>query len=262
MPNRIIKESICSSDSIEGLSWFEEAFFYRLIVNCDDYGRLDARPAILKAKLFPLRERVTHSKISAALRRLVAAGMVRMYASDGRPYMELVSWGRHQRLRNSKEKYPPPPGSAPKKPAADGGEVRRQEESCGLNPNQSETESQAESQAESQTETQTEYVAHVEKNARCARTFTAPTIEQVREYCTERGNSVDAQRFMDHYTANGWRVGKNSMKDWKAAVRTWERNEYSGLGTKKPAALDYAQNTHTEEELRTAGIYIDLDISN
>ncbi len=52
--------------------------------------------------------------------------------------------------------------------------------------------------------------------------FTPPTIEEVAQYCNERGNSVDAQRFVDFYDSNGWKVGKNPMKDWKAAVRTWE----------------------------------------
>lgn len=54
--------------------------------------------------------------------------------------------------------------------------------------------------------------------------FKPPTLEEVQAYCDERGNSVDAARFIDYYTANGWKVGKNSMKDWKAAVRTWERS--------------------------------------
>lgn len=60
--------------------------------------------------------------------------------------------------------------------------------------------------------------------------FIPPTVEQVREYCLERGNTVDPQRFVDHYTSNGWMVGKNKMKDWKAAVRTWERNTIDGKG--------------------------------
>lgn len=55
--------------------------------------------------------------------------------------------------------------------------------------------------------------------------FTAPTIEDVMAYCKERGNRVDPERFIDYYTSNGWKVGKNPMKDWKAAVRTWERRE-------------------------------------
>jgi hypothetical protein len=54
--------------------------------------------------------------------------------------------------------------------------------------------------------------------------FVPPTLEEVKAYCLERKNGVDAARFVDYYTANGWLVGKNKMKDWKAAVRTWERN--------------------------------------
>ena len=52
-----------------------------------------------------------------------------------------------------------------------------------------------------------------------------PTLYEVTEYCSERGNKVDPERWFDYYTSNGWKVGKNPMKDWKAAVRTWERGE-------------------------------------
>lgn len=55
--------------------------------------------------------------------------------------------------------------------------------------------------------------------------FKPPTVEEVADYCRERNNGIDAQHFCDYYTANGWKVGKNSMKDWKAAVRTWETND-------------------------------------
>ncbi len=54
--------------------------------------------------------------------------------------------------------------------------------------------------------------------------FTVPTLEDVSGYCRERDNAVDPRAFLDHYTANGWRVGRNPMRDWRAAVRTWERN--------------------------------------
>ena len=56
--------------------------------------------------------------------------------------------------------------------------------------------------------------------------FTPPTLEEVKAYCRERNNGVDAERFLDYYTANGWKVGKNPMKDWRAAVRTWERDSF------------------------------------
>ena len=54
--------------------------------------------------------------------------------------------------------------------------------------------------------------------------FVPPTFEDVSAYCEERGGIVDPVRWYDYYSANGWKVGKNSMKDWKAAVRTWERD--------------------------------------
>lgn len=53
--------------------------------------------------------------------------------------------------------------------------------------------------------------------------FSPPSVDEVMEYCTQRGNSVDADRFVDYYSANGWMLGRNHMRDWKAAVRTWEK---------------------------------------
>ena len=55
--------------------------------------------------------------------------------------------------------------------------------------------------------------------------FVPPTVDEVALYCIERHNHVDAGKFVDYYSSNGWRVGKNPMKDWKAAVRTLERSE-------------------------------------
>lgn len=54
--------------------------------------------------------------------------------------------------------------------------------------------------------------------------FSPPTLQDVQAYCKERNNTVDAEHFLAYYQANGWKVGKNPMKDWRAAVRTWERN--------------------------------------
>jgi len=53
--------------------------------------------------------------------------------------------------------------------------------------------------------------------------FQKPKIEEIQNYCLERKNNIDAEAFFDYYEANGWQVGKNKMKDWKAAVRTWEK---------------------------------------
>lgn len=74
--------------------------------------------------------------------------------------------------------------------------------------------------------------------------FVPPTLEEVQSYCLERKNRVDPQRFIDYYTSNGWVVGKNKMKDWKAAVRTWERNGFSSGKTygASGAAIDESKN--------------------
>jgi hypothetical protein len=55
--------------------------------------------------------------------------------------------------------------------------------------------------------------------------FIIPTLQEVQDYCKERNNGIDAERFIDFYTAKGWMIGKNKMKDWKSAIRNWERNQ-------------------------------------
>lgn len=70
----------------------------------------------------------------------------------------------------------------------------------------------------------------LQKKKRSTR-FVPPTVEEVTDYCQERKNSVNPETFVDFYTAKGWMVGKNKMKDWKSAVRTWERSRQNGSAT-------------------------------
>ena len=79
-------------------------------------------------------------------------------------------------------------------------------------------------------------------NISAPKRFKPPTVEEVREYCIERNNRVDPERFVDYYTANGWVQGKGKpIKDWKAAVRNWERNE-------KPSQVNAAQQAAQERQ--------------
>lgn len=71
-----------------------------------------------------------------------------------------------------------------------------------------------------------------------AKRFVKPTLSEIEQYCIERNNNVNAEQFFDYYESNGWKVGKNSMKDWKAAVRTWERSEYRKSNSKKNSKED------------------------
>lgn len=74
---------------------------------------------------------------------------------------------------------------------------------------------------------------------RYERRFKKPTIEEVIAYCKERNNNVDPQRFWDFYEAKGWKIGKSPMKDWKACVRTWEKDGQSKPPTKGATASKY-----------------------
>lgn len=72
--------------------------------------------------------------------------------------------------------------------------------------------------------------------------FEKPSISDIKQYCMERNNNIDANQFYDYYESNGWKVGKNSMKNWQAAVRTWEKNSYTNT-TKQ------TKKTNTEQTL-------------
>ena len=97
-----------------------------------------------------------------------------------------------------------------------------------------------------------------DKNSKDKKRFTPPSIEDVRTYCLERKNNVDPDRWYNYYSANGWKVGRNPMKDWKAAVRTWEKNDYSKPTTNQLPVYDTSNNTmlsaeEEEEILRLMG---------
>lgn len=87
-------------------------------------------------------------------------------------------------------------------------------------------------------------------NARTTKTtkssWRAPSVDEVQEYCLERGNTVDPEAFVDYYEANGWMVGRSHMKDWKAAVRTWERKETAKGGSSSGMFMAEAERLERE----------------
>ena len=108
MPNRILKESITTSESINGLSYEAECLFYRLIVNCDDYGRMDGRTAIILARCFPLRiGKIKDADLKKWLDELVRGDFIIMYR-NGHEYIQVKKWDDHQQVRSRRSKYPAP----------------------------------------------------------------------------------------------------------------------------------------------------------
>lgn len=107
MPNRIIKESICTSEEIDLLDSDQEVFFYRLMVVVDDFGLMDARLSILKAKCYPLKS-IEINSIQMNLARLQAVGLVKLYQVGGKPFLSITNWSKHQQIRAKRAKYPTP----------------------------------------------------------------------------------------------------------------------------------------------------------
>jgi hypothetical protein len=134
MANRILKEGIHTSKTIADLNdWGAEVLFYRLIVACDDVGRFDGRTPVIRAKCYPLMlNDISDEDVEGWLKKLVDVGLIRFYEVDGQRYLAMLKWANHQRLRNTRPKYPAPDfdnlgelcGNPPQL-AAD----------CGLNPN-------------------------------------------------------------------------------------------------------------------------------
>ena len=110
MPNRIIKDSIHESEKVNAMTDFQFRLWVSLITYVDDYGRGDARPAIIKGNCFPLRDRLTNKDIDAALTGLAGIGCIVLYEVDGRPYLCFPNWEKHQTVRNKRSRFPEPPG--------------------------------------------------------------------------------------------------------------------------------------------------------
>lgn len=251
MPNRILKESICTSDSVDSLSWFEEVLFYRLIVNCDDYGRFDGRPAIIKNRLFPLKESLTAKAISKAVNTLVTAGLVVLYEFEGKPYLYLPTWNDHQNVRAKRSKYPSPEGcviaheNICNHMYADVPVIQSESESNNIPPYSPKGECSPTGEAPPH-----------------SRRFIPPDVDEVQAYCRERNNHIDAQRFVDFYASKGWKVGKEPMKDWKAAVRTWERrNDTPARASPRPnrGRDQYSTRSYSAKDLEKMGNEVSLE---
>lgn len=109
MPNRIIKESIRTSKSVNTMTDFQFRVWVYLITYVDDYGRGSADPELLKGFVFPRRKRISESDIEKALAELAGMGCIHLYDVGGESYFCFPNWGDHQRIQTKRSKFPVPP---------------------------------------------------------------------------------------------------------------------------------------------------------
>lgn len=111
MPQRIVRDSILTSERVDQLDHSAEVFYRRLMSVVDDFGRYDARPSILRAACYPLRiDKVREADISRWIAACVKAGLIVLYEVAGKPYLELLNLQDRRRAKHSK--YPPPPADS------------------------------------------------------------------------------------------------------------------------------------------------------
>ena len=109
MPNRIIKETITTSDTLAQLTAEAERHFYRLIVQADDHGRFDARPHVIRSRAYSaMLDRVLPEESERLTISLEAAELIKLYEVDGKRYGAFVTWEQHQRVRAAVSKFPAP----------------------------------------------------------------------------------------------------------------------------------------------------------
>lgn len=205
--SRNIKPGFFTNDRLAEKHPLTRILFAALWPIADREGRLEDRPKKIKALCLPFDDH----DVDAALDDLAAGDdpfLIR-YEVEGRKYLQLVNWHRHQspHVREPESVIPP----APDKPVLSTSPVS--------------VEPVGSSKRESGIRNQESVEGGVGETK--STRFVPPTVDEVAAYCAERGNHVDAQRFVDFYTSKGWKVGKSAMKDWKASVRGWEKDSAS-----------------------------------
>lgn len=141
MPTRYLKPGICDSDKVDKCTPIAECLFYRLLVNVDDYGRLDARPAVVRSKCFPLKDTINNKKTAELLQELHSNGLIILYKANGCDYLQLTKWDNIPRSKESKC------------PSYKADAIQLYTDVCNGNTNLPETETETETKTVTETET-------------------------------------------------------------------------------------------------------------
>lgn len=238
MGNRMLKESIRMSEQIDQLDWFEEVMFYRLIVTVDDYGIYSANPVMLSHILFPMKENVTSGMIKDTLTHFVELGLIDVYTVEDKGiFLKLTTWESHQRLHESKHKFPVP----------DDGENVNELIICGNFPQLSANSGKEKKSAEKSRLKPSRNQVEVEENSfSCSEVSETPTEPPVISIPLNDGSDYgvsqeDLNKYMELYPAVDVMQELRSMVGWCDANPTRKKTK-SGVRKFINAWLSKAQN--------------------
>ncbi len=224
MPNRIIKDSIRTSKSVNAMSDFQFRMWAYLITYVDDYGRGSADPELLKGFVFPRRKGVTESTIQKTLEELATAGSVILYEVDGEPYLCFPNWSEHQTVRNKVSKFPAPEIGIIKS-ANTCNQLQADAIKCSRNPIQSNPESESRIR-------NTESTRKSAKNAYGEYGNVLLTDEELEKLKSEFSDWEERIENLSLYMRS---KGK-TYKDHLATIRSWARKDSETSKTNKPIA--------------------------
>jgi hypothetical protein len=186
---RTIKPEFFTSEDIVSLTPMARLFYVALWCEADREGRLEWKPRTFKIRYFPADD----CDVDALAREVIALGLVKQY---GQGLAYIPSFTKHQFVNNRESASVLPDPKEGKEGEGKEGEGSRAKDTSPR-------------------------VAHASR-------FTPPTVEEVDQYAIEAGIELDASKLVDFYTSKGWKIGKDTMKDWKAAARNWARRDCGG----------------------------------
>lgn len=245
---RTIKPEFWESETIASLPIEARLLFIACLNLADDEGRLRWHPSYLRSFAFVYDAHITIEQVEKWMQAITHGGLTEVYVNthtrgtEPSHCAQIINFKEHQRVnRPTPSKFPPPPpkrpglsGETSKKPAETQEKETFTEDSLSIHGGLTEDSLPERKGKEGKGKEGREI-----RRAKPAN----PTLEEVKAYCVERRNHVDPDQFFDHYTANGWTQGRGKpIKDWHAAVRTWERNEF-GQKRKETAAIQES-NAH------------------
>ena len=250
MPNRVIKDSIRTSKSVNALSDFQFRVWLYLITYVDDYGRGSADPELLKGLVFTRRKGVTEVQIQKAIADLANAGMINLYEVDGEPFLYFPNWHEHQRIRDCKPKFPAPPGDD---------SLRQSAASCGESPPESESESESEYSTNPNTSSCTEQQAAPVLSLPLNDKTEFPVFEaDVAEY-RELYPAVDVRQELRNM--RGWLIANPTKRKTKSGIKRFitgwlarEQNKPRG-GASSAGSSGNAQKSATAAQTDWGDLY-------
>ncbi|MBE0568917.1 MAG: hypothetical protein IH577_04500 [Deltaproteobacteria bacterium] len=199
---RMINRDISNSKGFAKLSPPAAVLFTMMIPHYSSHGKMNGGVGYIKEEVCPRVPYLTVSNISKYLKEISNHTSVKWFEYDGRHWIHSINFlSDHQTLNRERLGVDLLPSYS------------------GVGPELVPPEVEGKGEGKGEGEGDRKRSVPRPENGR----FTPPTLNDVSEYCKARGNSIDPIRWHAHYTANGWRVGKNKMQDWKAAVVTWER---------------------------------------